>query len=177
MLLFYLQKLDNESDQILFTSVYEEYQQKMYWLAFRYLNNNELAEECVNDAFLELIKSFETFAKLEKKKQPYYLFTITERCAYRKYHQEKKQRDLKWTELETFVADNSSNTETSMMIERAIGLLPIEYQYPLLLRYAQDQTYAEIAGILGISVSNARQRVKRARDKLATILQEESQDG
>ena len=53
MLLFYLQKLDDESDRILFTSVYEEYQQKMYWLAFRYLNNNELAEECVNDAFLE----------------------------------------------------------------------------------------------------------------------------
>ena len=168
MLLFYLQKLDNESDRILFTSVYEEYQQKMYWLAFRYLNNNELAEECVNDAFLELIKSFETFAKLEKKKQPYYLFTITERCAYRKFNQEKKQRDLKWTEFETFVADNSSNTET---------LLPIEYQYPLLLRYAQDQTYEEIASILGISVPNARQRVKRARDKLAMVLQEESQDG
>ena len=105
------------------------------------------------------------------------MFTITERCAYKKFNQEKKQRDLKWTEFETFVADNSSNTETSMMIERAIGLLPIEYQYPLLLRYAQDQTYEEIASVLGISVSNARQRVKRARDKLAMILQEESQDG
>lgn len=177
MLLFYLQKLDSESDRILFDLIYEEYQQQMYQIAYRFLSNIALAEECVNDAFLELIKSFDTFAKLEKKKQPYYLFTITERCAYRKYNQEKKQRDLKWTELETFVADNSSNTETSIMIKRAIGLLPIEYQYPLLLRYAQDQTYEEIASVLGISVSNARQRVKRAKDKLAVILQEKSQDG
>ncbi len=55
---------------------------------------------------------------------------------------------------------------------QALQKLPEAYQYPLLLRYAQDQTYEEIAALLGISVANARQRVKRGRDKLVTILQE-----
>ena len=173
MLSFYLQLLQNENDRVLFATIYEEYQQQMYWLAFRYLNNNALSEECVNDAFLELIKSFDTFAKLEKKKQRYYLLTITERCAFKKYHQEKKQRNLKQFDFEIVVEDSSISKTESMDLEQAINRLPWEYRYPLLLRYAQDQSYEKIADILNISVSSARQRVKRGRDRLALLLQEE----
>lgn len=177
MLLFYLQKLENETDRILFASIYEKYQQKMFWLAYRYLQNEALAEECVNDAFLELIKSFETFVKINSEKQPYYLFTITERCAFRKYRHEKKQVELKMAHTELYSEDFSTTKDVMLSFGMSMQKLPEKYQHPLLLRYAQDQTYEEIASILGISVSNARQRVKRARDRLAMILQEESQDG
>ena len=173
MLSFYLQLIDKESDRIFFASLYEAYQQRLYRLAFRYLNNTAWAEECVNDAFLELIKSFETFVKLEPKQQSYYLYTITERCAFKKYHQEKKQTELPPTIFELLVPDEALSGTDHMDLQQAIRQLPLDYRYPLLLRYAQDQTYEEIAVVMNITVSNARQRVKRAKEKLALLLTEE----
>lgn len=173
MLSFYLQRIDDESDRVLFASIYEAYQQKLFRLAFRYLGNTAWAEECVNDAFLELIKSFETFVNLRPKQQPYYLYTVTERCAFKKFHQEKKQTALLEPLLDPAVAGAAPSAAERMDLRRAIRLLAPDYRYPLLLRYAQDQTYEEIAAVLGISVSNARQRVKRAKEKLAQLLQEE----
>ena len=172
MLFFYLQKLEDETERTRFADLYETYQQKMYWLAYRYLQNEALAEECVNDAFLELIKSFEAFSTVEREKQPYYLYTITERCAFKKYRQEKRQAELPLLHGDLISEDFSPGEDTALSLGQALQKLPEAYQYPLLLRYAQDQTYEEIAALLGISVANARQRVKRGRDKLVTILQE-----
>ena len=173
MLSFYLQLMDSEDDRVFFAALYETYQQTLYRLAYRYLNDPALAEECVNDAFLELIRCFETFCRLPKEKQPYYLYTITERCAFKKFHQEKKQTDLPLRLCDPQATDSMAAQAEQLDLRRAIARLPDRYRHPLLLRYAQDQTFEEIAAVLQISAATARQRVKRAKEKLAALLQEE----
>jgi RNA polymerase sigma-70 factor, ECF subfamily len=63
--------------------------------------------------------------------------------------------------------------EQSERLQDAILSLPETYSQPLILRYAEDLSYAEIAEILGISVSAVKSRLFRGRSMLAEILEGE----
>lgn len=171
MLALYLQKFENETDKILFSQIYTSYEQRMYKIAYKYLNNVQLAEDCVNDAFLAVINSFESFAKLDGDKRGRYIYTITERCAYRLFSKEKKQADIADTFFSEPVRDSITVCD-KIDIMNALEKMPFEYSYPLFLRYAQELTYTEIAKVLNLTEAASRQRVKRAKEKLANIISE-----
>jgi RNA polymerase sigma-70 factor (ECF subfamily) len=50
--------------------------------------------------------------------------------------------------------------------------LPETYSVPIVLRYAEGLTYAEIAEIIGITVPALKSRLFRARNMLAGKLEE-----
>lgn len=169
MLTLFLEKFDDEKDKIFFKEIYETYQQRMFKIAYKYLKDVRLSEDCVNDAFLALIDSFETFVNISEEKRGRYLCTITECCAFKLYNKEKKQEDI--YEKLTFEYENSDfECIDKILIEEALEKMPFEYSYPLFLKYSQEQSYSQISEILNISEANARQRIKRGKDKLAEIL-------
>jgi RNA polymerase sigma-70 factor (ECF subfamily) len=55
--------------------------------------------------------------------------------------------------------------------------LPEIYSVPLVLRYAESLTYAEIAEILDITVPALKSRLFRARNMLADKLEEKGETG
>ncbi|MBV9455372.1 MAG: sigma-70 family RNA polymerase sigma factor [Rubrobacter sp.] len=55
--------------------------------------------------------------------------------------------------------------------------LPQLYSVPLVLRYAEGLTYAEISEILGISIPALKSRLFRARNMLAEKLEEKGESG
>src|ERR687885_527745 len=57
-------------------------------------------------------------------------------------------------------------------VQDAVLRLPEAYSVPLVLRYAEGLSYAEIAEILGITVSALKSRLFRARNMLAEELEE-----
>lgn len=57
-------------------------------------------------------------------------------------------------------------------VQDAVMTLPEAYSVPLVLRYAEDLTYAEIAEVLGITVPALKSRLFRARNMLAERLEE-----
>src|ERR671932_47552 len=54
-------------------------------------------------------------------------------------------------------------TDRARSVQDAVMTLPEAYSVPLVLRYAEGLTYAEIAEILGITVSALKSRLFRAR--------------
>jgi RNA polymerase sigma-70 factor, ECF subfamily len=62
-------------------------------------------------------------------------------------------------------------------VRDAVLTLPETYSVPLVLRYAEGLTYAEIAEILGITVSALKSRLFRARNMLAERLEERGEAG
>jgi RNA polymerase sigma-70 factor, ECF subfamily len=62
-------------------------------------------------------------------------------------------------------------------VRDAVLTLPEAYSVPLVLRYAEGLTYAEIAEILGITVSALKSRLFRARNMLAERLEERGEAG
>lgn len=71
----------------------------------------------------------------------------------------------------------ATETERARSIQNAVMTLPETYSVPLVLRYAEGLTYAEIAEILNITVPALKSRLFRARHMLAEELKERGEFG
>src|SRR5215210_7244088 len=64
------------------------------------------------------------------------------------------------------------DADRSRSVREAIATLPETYGVPLILRYTEDLSYAEIAEVLSITVPAVKSRLFRARNMLAGRLEE-----
>ena len=71
----------------------------------------------------------------------------------------------------------ATEAERAKSIQDAVMTLPETYSVPLVLRYAEGLTYAEIAEVLGITVPALKSRLFRARNMLAERLEERGETG
>ncbi len=67
--------------------------------------------------------------------------------------------------------------ERARSVRDAVMTLPETYSIPLVLRYAEGLTYAEIAEVLDISIPALKSRLFRARNMLAVKLEEKGEAG
>ena len=67
--------------------------------------------------------------------------------------------------------------ERSRSVQDAVATLPETYGVPLILRYSEEMSYAEIAEILGLTVSAVKSRLFRGRNMLAERLEEVGERG
>ncbi len=68
--------------------------------------------------------------------------------------------------------DEAVDADRSRGVKEAIATLPETYGVPLILRYTEGLSYAEIAEVLSISVPAVKSRLFRARNMLAERLKE-----
>ena len=71
----------------------------------------------------------------------------------------------------------ATEAERAKSVQEAVMMLPETYSVPLVLRYAEGLTYAEIAEVLGITVPALKSRLFRARNMLAERLKEKGEAG
>ncbi len=71
----------------------------------------------------------------------------------------------------------ATEAERAKSVREAVMTLPETYSVPLVLRYAEGLTYAEIAEVLGITVSALKSRLFRARNMLAERLEDRGETG
>src|SRR5947209_438943 len=71
----------------------------------------------------------------------------------------------------------AAEAERARSVQDAVMALPETYSVPLVLRYAEGLTYAEIAEVLGITVPALKSRLFRARNMLAGKLEERGETG
>lgn len=66
-------------------------------------------------------------------------------------------------------------SDRAQAVKRAIESLPETYGVPLILRYTEDMSYAEIAEVLDVTVAAVKSRLFRARNMLGEKLQDEGE--
>ncbi len=71
----------------------------------------------------------------------------------------------------------AAEAERARSVQEAVMTLPETYSVPLVLRYSEGLTYAEIAEILDITVPALKSRLFRARNMLAGKLEEKGETG
>ena len=69
----------------------------------------------------------------------------------------------------------AAEADLARSVQDAVMTLPETYSVPLVLRYAESLTYAEIAEVLGITVPALKSRLFRARNMLAERLEEKGE--
>lgn len=158
----------------------------MLALAERLLRDRGLAEDVVQESFLrayEGLAGFEGRSSIES-----WLHRITVNTALSKLRQLKRlaeqsidehlpefdrfdcRIELPWSHLAT-VEEVIENDETRQRVYETIGELPDSYRIVLQLRDIEEYDTSEVATLLGISQSNVKVRLHRARAALKKLIE------
>lgn len=174
MLALFLHHFDAEEDKILFTDIYIKYEAYLFKVAEDKLYDKTFTLDCLQDTFLELTHSFEKFKSIDdEEKQKSFLITICKRCAIRI----NNKADNNCISIDDISEEKVTTQETYTYDEKDIsGITEIicnmneKYSEPLIMKYVEGYSIAEISEKLGITVTSVKQRLFRGREQINGIL-------
>jgi len=160
-----------------FRNIVDRHKDKAYNLAFRICGNHEEAEEITQDSFLKVYRSLTGFKM--KSSFATWLYRIVYNTAISHVRNRKKGV----LSLEDFPSDatyfigtceNEEETEKeyrSAMLNFALQKINEEERGLVTLFYYEEMSTEEIADITGISKSNIKVKLFRARQKMLEIIE------
>jgi RNA polymerase sigma-70 factor (ECF subfamily) len=177
-------------DAAAFDEMVSRYWDRIYSMVNQLLRNSEDAEEVTQDAFIRAHRGLVNFRGDSAFST--WLFQIATNLARNRYWywwRRKKDKsvsldaplrsDSETTLGEVIAAevetpdDITVNREFVTRIASGMERLGAKHREILILRNVKNQTYEEIAGILGISVGTVKSRIARARESLRAKLGED----
>ena len=147
----------------------ERYQHFVFTIAFRYLKDREEAEDMAQETFIKAYRSLADF-KGDSKFSTWIYVICNNTCMS---HSRKRKADIvSLDEEHHIIADSYKDSRSQkMLIQKAIHQLPETDAQIITLFYLAEQSLEETAQILGLSISNVKVRLFRARQKLREILE------
>jgi RNA polymerase sigma-70 factor (ECF subfamily) len=142
-------------------------------IALRLLGNREDAEEAVQDAFLRAFRALDDYEDRERF-TAWLARILVNQC--RTMLARTRRRDALFLDIDLEALDfATAERSTEGMwpeLEHALATLPPEQREAIVLKYADDLTYDEMARITGAGESALKMRVQRAFARLRALLQE-----
>jgi len=160
-----------------FASIVERHKDNVFNLALKICGNNEDAEEIAQDSFVKVFRSLRSFKGNSR------FTTWLYRIVYNTSITFVRKNKLGILRIDDFPADsadflrsNISEDEAEIEYRRillayAIQKLDHEDRAIITMHYYQDLSHTEICSITGISRSNIKVRLFRARKKMKEILE------
>lgn len=163
---------------------YEElisrFQQPVYTLALRLLNDQSEACDVVQEVFLKVFRNIGNFRGQSTLKTWIYRITVNEAHNARRWFFRHRRREVEldtdpeesrnWKET---IADGGRSPfdaafdrEQHVMIEAALEKINPIFREAVVLRDITDLSYEEIAEILGVSLGTVKSRILRGREAL-----------
>ncbi len=132
--------------------------------------DEESAEDILQDVFLKVHTRIDTLKRSEKLES--WIYQVVRNAISDYYRAQRPTAEVP----ETLVAPEEGEGERDLAkelipdVRAMIGRLPEEYQQAIILTEYEGLTQRELAERLGISLSGAKSRVQRAREKLKAML-------
>jgi RNA polymerase sigma-70 factor (ECF subfamily) len=139
-----------------------EFQQPVYGLVYRIVNDPADAADTTQDVFLKVFRGMKHFHGESSLKTWIYRIALHEAANRRRWWFRHKAQE---TSIEPLEADRLSASECSMQAE-ALRKVPEPYRTTLILRDLEDMSYEEIAEVLEISLGTVKSRLTRGREAL-----------
>jgi RNA polymerase sigma-70 factor (ECF subfamily) len=159
-----------------FSFIIDKYKDRTFNLAFRICGNREEAEEVTQDAFLKAYRSLKGFKM--KSSFATWLYRIVYNTAVSHIRNKNKPLLL----LDDFPADTSDFTQANIseeeaekeyrnaLVNFAMQKITEEERGLISLYYYEDMNTEEISELTGISRSNIKVKLFRARQKMLEII-------
>ena len=148
----------------LFEQKYKECEKSLFLVAFGYLHNTEDAKDCVGDAVLSALKSYNSL-----KNTQYFKTWITRIVINKCKDYLKKQRFTEELTDNINVFYNMPVEEMDIM-DCILKLNP-KLSVFITLRFYNDMTYEEVATTLKLPVSTVKYKTKKALNELKILLE------
>jgi len=169
-----------------FEKIVNRYKGRLYNFVFRFVGDQETAEDIVQETFLRAYRRRREYRAIANFST--WLFTIAGNLAKSELRRRKRWRllSLDWDDdagngME--IADESlrpdtmaESSMTDMRIQEAIDSLPSNYKQVVILRDIEGLSYQEIAEIVGCPVGTVKSRVNRGRLRLQQKLKIDGKD-
>lgn len=167
-----------QGSQAAYATLVTRYQQYVFTLAMRYVNNRELAEELSQDVFIKAYRYLPDFRGNSKFST--WLYTIVNSTCLSHLRNKKQETVLLEHDKMVSLSDQSGAGEQpsrileqkhqKQLIESALKQMQDTDAQMLTLFYQAEQSVDEIGLIVGLTSSNVKVRLFRARQKLKDIL-------
>lgn len=173
----WIEALQNGDDQALRT-IYTELGSVLYHFAQR-LVPADLAEDVIQDVLIDLWERRTTLEIRGSIRS--YLFGATYRCAMNMQRRMRiaQNATLRITQDYTLLPAGAAapdrlveSREAQVAVAKAIAVLPHRTRLILALRWHDNMTYEEIAGILEISIDAAKKQGRRGEQALGELLKD-----
>lgn len=171
--------IDTNEDKKRFEELYYTYRNLMYRAAFEILKNQQDAEDALQEAFISIAKNFSKISEIKCPQTKAFVVIIIRNTSYnmlkkinRRYEAGIDIEGLEVLDKNPLPDEELDGKYSTKQLETALRQLPPNYFDIIYLTSYADKSIKEAANLLGISYDNAKQRLKRAREKLAAILKE-----
>lgn len=167
-----------------YEALIERYQQPVYSLVYRLLDDPSEAADVVQEVFLKVFRNIGSFRGNSSLKTWIYRIAYNEAWNHRRWFTRHKRQEigLEREDDESFgyqdvLHDNGrsafdmvSDHETWTLVEDALGGLNPAFRVAVILRDIEDLSYEEIAEVLGVSMGTVKSRILRGREALRKAL-------
>ncbi len=166
-----------------FRKVYDENYTLLMQVSMHIVYNQEIAEDIVQEAFERFFIKNMSFPSMDDAK--YWLLRVTKNLALNHLKHNKRELQLvekvkKMPGSETANYVDSARTvieeEERKRVRAAVEALPDNLRLVIQLKEYSGLDYKAIGKVLGISETNVKVRVHRARRKLESLLASEDKD-
>ena len=149
-----------------FKKQYLPYAEKLYALAFRFLNNKDEASDAVQDAFVKLWNKRNDLEV--QNTEAFSVTTVKNICLdmLRKRRRTELLTDAEKVETEKNISKQIEIHYDWVQMQKLIKQLPEVQQQLIILRHVKEYSITEIAEKTGLSEANVRTTLSRARKLL-----------
>jgi RNA polymerase sigma factor (sigma-70 family) len=174
--------MDREEKDFILEKMMIDYGNELVRLAFSYVKDTEIAKDMVQNTFIKCYKNLESFRFDAQIKTWLYRITINECKDY------LKSWNYKMVQVKSFINETTKSilpsTEKTVIdkynheeIKDTILSLPKVYREVVYLYYYDSLTTEEIANVLDVSVNTVKTRLRRAKQRLESMIKEAELNG
>ena len=155
--------------------IVDRYKDKAYTLVNGIIKNDMESEEILQDCFLKAFNSLNKFRN--ESKFSTWFYRIVYNTSLTRINNKKRRFESNFKSFDEFektIINNSvndfRNSDLSKKLSLIIGKLPSNYSSVINLHYLEQMSCDEIGTIIGLSVSNVKVLLYRARKALRKIV-------
>jgi RNA polymerase sigma-70 factor (ECF subfamily) len=166
-----LVELFQNGNETAFNELVGRYQEKIYWIARKFVNDHDQADDIVQEVFIKVYSALKNF---RGESGVYtWLYRITVNVALNALRKQRIRDFIRIDEFfETAEDENEQpdaifeKDEQQKLIEEAIAKLPEKQKAVFILRYHEELSYEEISLILKTSIGGLKANYFHAVKKI-----------
>ena len=166
--------MDDKTKKEYFEKLYNEIFPVVIKVSYHTTKDMDAAQDVCQDAFIKLYHREDTFQSVEDAK--YWLIRVVKNLSFN-YLEHEKVKNRAFDKLKHMPSFSDDTGEKQLLkkdavekVNQALDQLPENLKAPLVLREFGGMNYKEIGNALGISESNVKIRIFRAREALGKLL-------
>jgi len=162
----------------------QRYQQPVYSLVCRLMNDPVDAPDIVQEVFLKVFRSIGSFRGNSSLKTWIYRIAVNEAYNHRRWFCRHQRQEVAFgaeegvanfaegmTDPGRSPFEQAADSETRALVEQALEKLNPKFRAAVVLRDIEDLNYEDIATVLDVSLGTVKSRIMRGREALRKILE------